>query len=55
MKKIFPALLLGAFAAGAATAQTKTAAQIAKEKATEDSIQYALGVYMIKSLEKKEY
>lgn len=53
MKKIFPALLLGAFAAGAATAQTKTAAQIAKEKATEDSIQYALGVYMIKSLEKK--
>ncbi len=52
MKKVFSTLLLGVFIAGSAGAQTKIAAQIAKEKTT-DSLQYALGVYMIKSLEKK--
>ncbi|WP_162847445.1 FKBP-type peptidyl-prolyl cis-trans isomerase [Sediminibacterium goheungense] len=53
MKKILFTLLLGAFIMGSVSAQTKTAAQIAKEKATEDSLQYALGVYMLKTLEKK--
>lgn len=33
-------------------AQTKTPAQLAKEKAEADSLQYALGVYMVKSLQK---
>lgn len=33
-------------------AQTKTPAQIAKEKADADTLQYALGVYMVKSLQK---
>lgn len=53
MKKIVLTLILGMIVVGGVFAQTKTAAQIAKEKATEDSLQYALGVYMIKSLEKK--
>lgn len=34
------------------SAQTKTPAQLAKEKADSDTLQYALGVYMIKSLQK---
>lgn len=33
-------------------AQTKTPTQIAKEKADADTLQYALGVYMVKSLQK---
>ncbi|WP_353549552.1 FKBP-type peptidyl-prolyl cis-trans isomerase [Sediminibacterium sp. KACHI17] len=33
-------------------AQTKTPAQLAKEKADADTLQYALGVYMVKSLQK---
>lgn len=53
MKKILSTLLLGAFVVGSVGAQTKTPAQIAKEKAAEDSLQYALGVYMLTSLEKK--
>ena len=34
------------------SAQTKTPAQLAKEKAEADTLQYALGVYMVKSLQK---
>lgn len=51
MKKV----LLFFFATGillSASAQTKTPAQLAKEKAEADSLQYALGVYMVKSLQK---
>lgn len=51
MKKV----LLFFFAIGIllnTNAQTKTPAQLAKEKAEADSLQYALGVYMVKSLQK---
>lgn len=51
MKRIFSTLLFAAFCFGA-QAQTKTAAQIAKEKANDDTLQYALGAYVMKNLEK---
>lgn len=51
MKQIFSTLLLGVLCFGA-QAQTKTAAQIAKEKANDDTLQYALGAYVMKNLEK---
>lgn len=49
------ALLLIVLSAGMSVslfAQTKTPAQLAKEKADADTLQYALGVYMVKSLQK---
>jgi FKBP-type peptidyl-prolyl cis-trans isomerase FklB len=51
MKKLV-LILISAGTMLAANAQTKTPAQIAKEKADADTLQYALGVYMVKSLQK---
>lgn len=51
MKQLFATLLLGVLCLGT-QAQTKTPAQIAKEKAADDTLQYALGAYVMKNLEK---
>lgn len=51
MKKLF-LIVLSAGTILNVSAQTKTPAQIAKEKADADTLQYALGAYMVKSLQK---
>jgi len=51
MKKLL-LIFLSAGIFGAVNAQTKTPAQLAKEKADADTLQYAIGVYMVKSLQK---
>lgn len=52
MKKLLLIVLGVSLIGTSAEAQTKTPAQIAKEKADADTLQYALGVYMVKSLQK---
>ncbi len=50
--KTFLLIVLSAAMSVSLYAQTKTPAQLAKEKADADTLQYALGVYMVKSLQK---
>lgn len=52
MKKLLLIALATGFIGLGIQAQTKTPAQIAKEKADADTLQYALGVYMVQSLQK---
>lgn len=52
MKKLLFLIVSVALIGLGVEAQTKTPAQLAKEKADADTLQYALGVYMVKSLQK---